>query len=324
MSKFIGRLTEIGIAKESTRGTFGGSITYWLPKTSFTFDNKANIVKSAESVGNIAAVTTGFITEQWAEGEIEAEVRDKSFGLILLAALGSESSSSYNGAYKHTYTLQNDNVHPSLSIAYKDPDDSLLFKRAMLNSLTINVRLDEIVSFVANFMAHASEDHTTWSPSYIAENKFIAKHLVFKVANSTAGLGAASETRLKELTLTIEKSLVRDNVLGSLEPKDILNTSFSITGTIVLNLEDKNFRDYALNGNVKAVRIELVNTDRTIGTTNPAFRIDLPKVIFEEWEADRSLDDIVSQTLNFTAYYDITNSRIWSDCYLVNEVSGSY
>lgn len=322
MTKFMGRLTELGITKESNRGVYAGPVDYWLEKLGFTFGNKANLVKSVGSVGSIAAVTSGYITERWAEGEIEAEVRDKSFGLILLAAVGAESSAVHLSARKHTYTLQNDNQHDSLSISYKDPDDSLIFKRAMLGSLTLNVRLDEVVSFMASFMSHASEDIATWSPGYVAENKFIAKHLSFKVADNIAGLN--SETKLKELTLTIDKPLVRDSVLGSLEAVDILNTSFNISGTIVLNMNDKNFRDYALNGSLKAVRIELINTDRTIGTTNPAFRIDLEKVIFEEWDADKTLDDIVKQTLNFTAYYNLADSRLWSDMYLINEVASDY
>ena len=320
MSKFIGRLTQVGIGKESPRGT-AVEPTYWLEKTGLRFNDKANLVKSPGSVGNIAAVTTGFITEQWAEGELEGEIRDKSFGLILLSALGTTSPSAFNGAYKHTFTLQNDNQHDSLSLAYKDPDDNLMFRRAMLGNLSINVRMDEVVSFVASFMSHKSEGWTSYTPSYVAENKFTKKHLTFKVASSAAGLTAASATSLKELTLRIEKPLIRDSILGSLEPEDIFNASFSISGTIVLNLDDKTFKNYALDGNVKAVRIDLVNTDRTIGTTNPAFRIDLPKVIFEGWDQDNSLDDIVSQTLEFTAYFDITNSRLWSSCYLVNEVA---
>jgi len=320
MSKFIGRLTQIGIAKESTRGT-AQSPTYWLEKTGLTFNNKSNLVKSAGSVGNIAAVTTGYITEQWAEGDIEGEIRDKSFGLILLATFGTVSSAASSGAYKHTYSLQNDNRHDSLSIAYKDPDNNYMFRRGMLGSLSINCRMDEIVSFTANFMSHVSEDWSSFTPSYVAENKFTKKHLTFKIASSIAGLSAASETSLKELTLTIEKPLVRDSVLGSVEPKDIFNTSFKITGTIVLNLDDNSFRTNAVDGTIKAMRIDLVNTDRTIGTTNPSFRIDLPKVIFEAWEQDNILDDIVGQTLTFEAYYEISNSRLWSDCYLKNEVA---
>ncbi|KKN17876.1 hypothetical protein LCGC14_0961350 [marine sediment metagenome] len=324
MSKFIGRLVEIGIAKESPRGTFGGSISYWLKKTGMTFDNKSNLVKSGESAGNIAGVTTGLVTEQWAEGEIEGEINDKSFGLILLAAFGSESSAAFNGARKHTYSLLNTNEHPSLSIAQKDEDDDILFRRAMINSLTINVRLDEIVSFNANIMSHASEDYAAFTPDYVSENKFIPRHLSVKVASSPAGLDGASETRLKELTLNIEKNLTRDNVLGSVEAVDIQNTMFNISGTIVLTQENKTFRNNALNGAVKALRIDLVNSGRTIGTTNPAFRIDLDKVIFEEWEVDKTNDEIVTQTLNFTAYFSPVNNQIWSDCFLVNEVGSDY
>lgn len=323
MSKFIGRLTEIGFAKESTRGTFPGSVDYWLPKLGFTFDNKVNLTKSGESLGSIAGETTGFITEAWAEGEIEAEVRDKSFGLILLAAFGGISSAvEETTAYKHTFSLQNDNQHDSLSIVYKDPDNTLVFRRGMLNSLTIRVALGEIVTFTAGFQSHQSENWTTITPSYVSENKFTSKHLSFKVADSLAGLDAASKVSLKELELTIEKNLIRDNKLGSLEPSDILNTVFRITGRIMLNYEDKTFRNYALDGKVKAVRIELKNNDRTIGaTSNPTFRIDFKKVIFEEWEVDKSLDDIVTQSLNFTAYYDTATSKIFDDCYLINEVT---
>ena len=320
MSKFIGRLTQIGLGKEATRGT-AVAPTYWLEKTGLTFNNKSTLVKSPGSVGNIASVTTGHVTEQWAEGDIEGEVTDKSFGLILLATFGTLSSGAFNSVYKHTYSLQNDNQHDSLSIAYKDLDNSYLFRRGMLSSLTMNVRMDEVVSFSANFMAHVSEGWSTFTPSYVAQNRFTKKHLSFKIASSQAGLDGATATSIKELTLTIEKPLVRDSVLGSLEPEDILNTSFKITGTVILNMASNTLRSNAIDGTIKAVRIDLVNSDRTIGTTNPAFRIDMGKVIFEEWEQVNNLDDIVSQTLTFEAYLDITNSRLFSDCYLVNEVA---
>lgn len=320
MSKFIGRLTQIGIAKEATRGT-AVTPSYWLEKTGLTFNNKSNLVKSPGSVGNIAAVTTGHVVEQWAEGDIEGEMTDKSFGLILLATFGTISSGVSSGAYKHTFSLQNDNQHDSLSLAYKDIDNSYMFRRAMLGSLTMNFRMDEVVSFTANFMSHVSEGWSTFTPSYVAQNRFTKKHLTFKIADSQAGLDGATATSIRELTLMVEKPLVRDSVLGSLEPEDILNTSFKITGTVILNMESNSLRNNAIDGTIKAVRIDLVNSDRTIGTTNPSFRIDMDKVIFEEWDQDNSLDDIVKQTLTFEAYLDITNSRLFSDCYLINEVA---
>jgi len=65
----------------------------------------------------------------------------------------------------------------------------------------------------------------------------------------------------------------------------------------------------------------LTNNDRTIGTTNPSFRMDFKKIIFEEWEADKALDGIVNQSLNFTAYWDMATSKVFDDCYLINEAT---
>ena len=81
------------------------------------------------------------------------------------------------------------------------------------------------------------------------------------------------------------------------------------------------YRDYMLNGDYKALRLDLPNTDVTIGTTNPAFRIDLSKVDFDGWDVDYALDDIVKQTITFTALYDLgLNDNVVNDCYVVNEV----
>jgi len=324
MSKFIGRKTEVGIGKESPRGT-RVEPAYWIGKNSLTFDDKVTLTKSGESIGSIASQTTGFITEAFADGTLEAEVRDKTFGLILLATLGAESSANIETtAYRHTYTLLNTNQHPSLTIGYKDDIGSIAYGKAMVSGLTLNVTMEDIVNFSVNFTARQGDTIGAYTPSYGAENKFTKKHFSFYVDDTLTGLDTATQVDLKEFTLNIEKPIIMDRKLGTIEPEDILNSSFSITGTIVLNYENRTFKNYALNGDVKAVRIDLTNTDRTIGAaTNPRFRMDLGKVIFEEWDADKSLDDIVSQTLNFTAYAN-NSGALWNSCILENEVNADY
>ena len=42
MSKFVGRLYQIGLGKESSRGT-GVAPTYWIPKTAVSFDDKIEL-----------------------------------------------------------------------------------------------------------------------------------------------------------------------------------------------------------------------------------------------------------------------------------------
>ena len=324
MTKFIRRRVEVGIAKEGTRGT-PVAPTYWMPKTSFTFDNKITQARSGESFGSIAQVLTAFVAERWAEGDLEGEIRDKSLGLLLLALFGDDStcsSAAFNGAYKHTYTLLNTNQHKSLSIGYVDPIGQLMFALAMINTFTITVSPGEIVTFAANLLSKASSEWGGMSSSYVHENRFTSKDLQVYVAPTTAGLATlANKVVLKELTLTVEKNIERDAVLGSLDQEDNLNKQINITGTMTLNYEDRTMRDRMLDGNIHAMRIELINHEHTIGTTYPAFRIDLQKVIFDTWENDGGLDDIAQQSINFTAYYDMNNDRLWSDCYVVNEVS---
>jgi hypothetical protein len=318
---FIGRLIELGIGKETSRGA-GAAAAYWIPKVSFDHDVKINRAVSAASFGNISAETTGYVTEQFAQGGLESEIRDKSFGLFLLSLLGAISSASDSGAYKHTFTLQNDNAHQSLGFSYKDSISSLVFKLAMIDELTIEVAAGEIAKFSASFLSKTAADNAVaFSPSYVQENRFTAKHASLKIAASTAQLAAASATSIKRFSLTIAKNLIRTSVLGSLEPEDILNTIFRISGKIELDYKNRTLRNYMLAGTIQALRFQLSNSDVAIGTTNPTFLIDLPKVQFHEWEHAGGLDDIVGETINFTAFYDAVNNQIWSDCHLRNEVA---
>ena len=39
MSKFIGALADVGIAKEAVRGTAESSASFWIPKMSLTMDD---------------------------------------------------------------------------------------------------------------------------------------------------------------------------------------------------------------------------------------------------------------------------------------------
>ena len=58
-------------------------------------------------------------------------------------------------AYNHTFTLQQGNSHQSLGITVDDPltGQDLEFRLAMLNSLSIEVALGEIVKYASSFVS---------------------------------------------------------------------------------------------------------------------------------------------------------------------------
>lgn len=316
MAKFTGRQQEVGIARETSRGTLVVP-SYWVPKTNYTVEDKAQKAKFQGNYGVLAGGDAAPVTQLWAEGDLELELTDKILGLLMYAMFGTLTSGSFNSAYKHTLALQNSVQSTTLSLFMNDPigaaespTKSVAYAMAMLNSFEMKAELGELVMGTFNFIAKPHTDYTRQSSSYEVGNKFAHNHVSVKVAADTSGLTAASKINVQSLSLKIERSVIRENALGTVQPVDIVSRQFKITGKIGLTYQDRTYRDYMINGTNKALRIALNNQSVTIGSTTPQFQIDLPIVHFEAWEPKQELDEIAMQEVNFEALYDVANSQI--------------
>lgn len=320
MAKIIGRQIDLGVAVESTRGT-AVAPQFWMPRVDFSFDDTVELFNVNSSLGRLADANQAHVLTKWGEGDIGAEVRDVSIGPVLYAALGTLSTSGpSDSAYTHAFSLQDSTQHKSLTLTVDEDNATNQYALCMLNTLEFNMELDGILNFTANFMGKTSTGASA-TASYSAENKFVKKHLGFKLAANIAGLSGASAISLKSLTLTLTKNVEADNTLGTVEPEDFLNKQFSVEGSVTLNYEDETYKEYMRGETYRAMEIAWTNTDETIGagSTNPSLTIQLPRVRFFDWERDMSLDDVVPQTIGFKGYYDITNSlEPISTCELVN------
>lgn len=320
MSKFIGRVVDIGLAKESSRGV-GAIPTFWIPHVALSFDDKVVKVREEAGVGELADSDNVLVTTKYGQGDLEGEVRDKSIGLLLYNLLGAVSTSGpTDSAYTHAFTLSESAQHQSLSLLAQDPISSELYKLVMIDSLEITSELDDLVRFTASFMGKKGNSWATQTPSYTSENKFTKKHVQVKIAANIAGLAAATAISLKRLKLTIAKNVILDDVLGTAEPEDILNRQISVEGELELNYEDETYKNYMKDNSTKSLQIAFINNDVTIGAaTNPSLTIQMPKVDFFDWEPQYDNDEIVRQVVSFKAMHDVTNSqKIIHSCSLVN------
>lgn len=323
MTKYIGRILKVGVAKESSRGA-GAAPTYLVPITDFDFDDKITEAREDAGIGRIEDSDAAFVTTKYGEGALEGEIRSSSFGLFLYGLLGSLSSGSVvDSSYTHSFSIANNNQHQSLALTVEDPNTKEMYKLAMLESLEINAELDEIVKFTAEFMGKQAVTTTQSVPAVASEYKFTKKHLKVKLAANIAGLAAASAISVKSLTLTISKNLMLDDVLGTAEPEDILNQQLSVEGELTLNYEDETYKNYMKNKTARAMEIKFENTDETIGSsTRPSLTIQMPNVDFFDWEPDYSMDEIVTQTISFKGNYDVSGGNaVISTCQLVNTVA---
>lgn len=316
MSKFVGRRAEMAVGIEATRGT-AASTLFWVPRISISHDDKIEQAREEQSLGKIADSDSAYVVHRHAEGEIEAEIYDKALGVFLTSLLGAVPTTGGSDPYTHTYTLSNSNQHKSISILTQDPDTNKMFRKAVVDSLTLTVEPNATVKWTVGFKSNSGANWGTQTASYTSlGSKWLHQHLGVKLAAAVGSLAAASTISLKRLELTISANTMFDDVLGTVESEDILNQQFSVEGTLELNKEDETYRNYMLDGTYRAMEIKLN------GGSSSIFTLQFPRVDFSEWEQDRSLNEIVTQSINFKGNYDKANALdIISTCTLVNSQS---
>lgn len=318
--KIIGRLFQVGIAKEVTRGTAIAAAAFWIPFSEMAIDEKFENALDEQSYGVVEDSAGQTRIKEWAEGSFKAPVGDAHFPLILLSIFGSLSTAAnpdVSGTVKdHTITVGQSAQHQSLTLFLDDPAATAGaqdYKHALgvVHSLEIAYQQGRFLEYTANVKALKGVQ-AALTPSYTAENRFLPQHVTFKMATNLAGLGAAVATVIKSLTLKVDETLEEQTVLGNKAPVDFLNKQFVIEGTLEALWDDEaTFKATALAGTAKAMRIDIKNTDVTIGTAaNPEIIIDLAKVVFKEITRPIKLNDMVAQTLQFKAHYSASDSKM--------------
>lgn len=314
MSKAIGRKFSIGLGKETSRGTAVSS-AFWVPKMNLSIDDKINYAVDESSIGVIEDAIGQDITSKFSEGTLEGRVYDKSFGLILLAAFGTETSSTQVGGetlvYDHLFNVSESAQHTSLTINAVDPNDGTgrQFTLGMIEALEINVEIGQYLTYKADFRANASAQGAT-TASFTAENGFRPQDGIIKLAANLAGLGAASAISVKKGTISIKKNLEDDVIIGSVTPADRLNKAFVVEGTLELMYDARTHIDTNLIGDAsQALRVQFANTSVTIGSaSNPTITFDLAKIKYQEVARKMNNNDLITQTIKFKAFYSLSDS----------------
>lgn len=314
MSKFIGRLADIGVKIETTRGTAESTATFWLPKMSFTYDDKIDQAVDESSVGVIEDAVDAKIVGKYADGEFEGNIGDRSIGVLLKAALGTVSTTgpTETSVYVHTFTVQEDAQCDSLTIMQDDANQDYSYPLGMIDSFALDVMLKEFAKVTVGFRSKPGST-ASHSPSYTVENRFLPQHGTFKYADAQSGLGAGTEINIKSFQLTINKNVEDDMKLGSVSAVDILNKQMSAEGSLELVFDAETLKTFMLADTAKAIRIQLANTDVTLqsgGSLNPKLIIDLHKVKFSNFTRNYSNDDIVTATVDFKGFYSTTDSAM--------------
>lgn len=313
MTKFVSRRGSLGLAIEASKGT-PAIPTYWLPYVNMTFFDTIDSAAESQGMGNIADQDSFYVTMTSGEGDIESQIYDQGLGYILSSLLGAKPVSAGSAPTTHTFTLSQTNVPQTLSLYWTDPDRDYLFPNAVVESVKISVSPGGIVDYTVHFKSKTARNWTHQVPNFTSLGaKFLHQHLQFKLATNLAGLAAASAVSLKNLDLTIDRKSIFDQVMGTVEPEDILSQEISVEGDLQLNLQDDTYRNLMLTGGYQACEIKL------LGSANSSLDLQFPRVSFSKWEPDMKLTDIAQQKVSLKANYDSAGgNQIISTATLVN------
>ena len=311
----MGRRGVLGIASEVTRGTIVTPPAYWIPFAKMSFMDTTEVAAETQGMGEIADQDSQYVTFQYGAGSVDAELYDAGLGYILQGLLGAKDTPGGGGPYTHTYVLSKTNQAITSTLYWSDPDRNYMFPMAVVDSLKITISPKGMVEYSVTFKSRKARDWAALAPTFTGvQAKFLHQHLQTRLASTIGGLAGATETPIKNLELTIARNAVNDELLGTVEPDDILSQQLSIDGVLTLNLTDDTFRNNMMGGTYQAMEIKLV------GSANSSLQMQFPRVAFSTWAPDWTLNAIASQKINFKCNYDAVNALdIISTCVLINQ-----
>lgn len=314
MARIIGRLGSVGIAAEVTRGTAVAPL-FWVPVTGKDFDDKVDYIDNDSGMGNIVEKNDAITNHRWGEGGYDGKVFDRSVGVELVALFGQSPVSTQrasSGVYDHVFNLLNSNQHKSLSLSYKDANESLRWAMAMLNSWNLEGATDNYVRRTAQYISKKAATGVTQTVAYTEENEFGPTDISFKLGtvDSLSSLDAASAIGATGGSIEIAKNAEAQYKLGSAEPDDIVNKQFAVTGTVDLFMDDTTYKALVLSGGKVSLRCALKNTAIDLGSGhNPGLNIDLARVKLGEFSGSFDNNDIRMQTISFEGLFSLTEAK---------------
>jgi hypothetical protein len=226
--KGIGRLVSYGYAKETTRGTAISSAAAWSPWDSLDFDEKFDNVVADQAVGVIEDNIAEYRVKNYADGSFKMPLTDQSSALLLLSMMGGQSvSTPATGVYAHKFTVGETAQHQSLTMFVHDPLGGTDFSHAngVIHKMDIDVQLKKFVQLSLSVRAQKGVSQSAFTPSIIAENRFIPQYMTFATAPSLAGAAG---------TLTATGTASTTTALTGLSiSTTLLRIGMTVTGTNV-------------------------------------------------------------------------------------------
>lgn len=313
---------QLGLAKETARGTAEAAATKWR---GITVDSELTYARNLiddEAKRGISAKFAARAGTKVGQGTIKFPVRASEVGEFLHMLTDAPSSTLVGPslAYSHVFTVPSSQIQPPSYTAWLDRGAAAVVKRyALCNvaALTFSGDQEGLAMMEAEMMFKAEDDDSTpGSPSYTLESEQIASY------ETTLKIDTVAQAQIKDYSFKLENNLFPQRTLnGSADIKDLLAVGpHKLSGSFSIYLDTEAERAKFLAGTQLA--LDLVMTGQIIETVFPfSLTIAAPKAKYRAFPFG-DMDGLLGAAVEFEAEYDFSTSRLYRAT-LVNK-SASY
>lgn len=242
---------------------------------------------------------------------------------------GTATVSTYAAAYGHFFERLNTNAHPSFTMYASDDVGDERAAYCMVDTFELSVAVGEFAKFNVNMKGKQLSSTSSQTPSYSADNPFLAKHAEVYFGDAESDLNGASASSVQSFKLTINKNLTDVMEFGDTDISTLHNQQFTINGDLEAIYNATTFRDYVANSTKKACRLEFINNAVTALYSDgaqsiyPSLIIDMARLSFEEWSKSEDNNNLVTQSMGFSGEYKAADTMTL-EILLINDNSSGY
>lgn len=221
LTRGIGKQLQIGIARETTRGSTPATVAYWIAASDWNIDEKYKNAVDVETYGVIEDSVSQTRVKNWAEGQIKLPVADQSTPLFFYSLFGTDTPNTHSGesaVYDHVFTVAQNIQHQSLSFYVHDPISGVdyAYANGTVHKVDIDYSLGQFIDITASIKTlKGVAQGSQYTPSQSAENRFVPQYLTFSVAPNWTSLkggqtatGTASSS-IHVTSLSISTTLIQ-------------------------------------------------------------------------------------------------------------------
>jgi len=295
----VGHNSYLGVAKETTYGVGVAPATF-IEYTDESIANTINPITSGALVGSRfknSILMSGIID---IGGNFKFEANPDNVGLIIGAALGSETTTQVGTTTAYDHVITPADSLPSLSIEIGRDVKVSRYAGCVIDGLTFNADINSILSIEAAIKGASEND------SVSAATASYSSKLPYIFTMGTIKIDTVTVAYVKNLSLSLANNLFGDRYVlnGSQERVGLQPQGSQVTGSMELEFTSDGYaqRTKYLNGTAVALQIIFTSTEEIETGYYYTLTIDVPYIKYQKADANVGGPDVIPFSVDFEAY----------------------